>query len=113
MPLDWRTHAERTDYRETPRYDETISFVKRLAEASPLIRYQSFGASGEGRELPLVVAAAGGEFSPKDARASGKAIVLIQACIHAGEADGKDAGLALLRDIAITRTQIDLLRRAV
>ena len=40
-------------------------------------------------------------------------MVLIQACIHAGEPDGKDAGFALLRDIAITKTLPDLLRNVV
>ena len=40
-------------------------------------------------------------------------MVLIQACIHAGEPDGKDAGFALLRNIAITKTDPDLLRSAV
>ncbi len=113
VPLEWQTHAERTDYRETPRYDETIAYVKRLAAASSQIRYTTFGVSGEGRALPLVVAASNGEFDARKARASGKAIVLIQACIHAGESDGKDAGLALLRDIAITKTRADLLRQAV
>lgn len=110
---DWRTHAERTDYRETPRYDETIAYVKRLAAASPLIRYTTFGTSGEGRALPLVIAAEGGDHTLAKARAAGKLVVLIQACIHAGEADGKDAGLALLRDIAITKTRADLLRNVV
>lgn len=110
---DWRTHAERTDYRETPRYDETVAYVKRLAAASSFIRYTSFGSSGEGRALPLVVAAEGGNHTPSKARAAGKLVVLIQACVHAGEADGKDAGLALMRDIAITKTRADLLRNVV
>ena len=99
---DWRTHAEKTDYQETPRYFETISYAKRLAAASPLIEFQSFGCSGEGRDLPLLIATEGATFSPESARQAGKAVVLIQACIHAGEPDGKEAGLALLRDITIT-----------
>jgi murein tripeptide amidase MpaA len=110
---DWRTHAERTDYRETPRYDQTIAYAKRLAAASHLIRYTTFGISGEGRALPLVIAAQGGNHTPEKARAAGKLVVLIQACIHAGEADGKDAGLALMRDIAITKTRADLLQNVV
>lgn len=109
VPAEWQTHAERTDYRETPRYAETVEYSLRLAKASPLIRYESFGKSGEGRDLPLLIAATGGTFTPESARASGKAVVLIQACIHAGESDGKDAGLALLRDIAITGTRKNLL----
>jgi hypothetical protein len=110
---DWLTHAEKTDYRETPRYAETIEYARRLDQASPLIKYQSFGKSGEGRELPLLIATEGGTFTPEAARHAGKAVILIQACIHAGEPDGKDAGLALLRDIAITKTHPELLKNLV
>jgi murein tripeptide amidase MpaA len=110
---EWKTHAEKTDYRETPRYDETMAYSRRLAAASPLIRMTSFGESGEGRSLALLVAATGGTFTPESARRAGKAVVLIQACIHPGESDGKDAGLALLRDIAITKRQPRLLDKLV
>ena len=34
VPSEWLTHCEQTDYRETPRYDATIDYCKRLAEAS-------------------------------------------------------------------------------
>lgn len=112
-PPEWQTHTEKTDYRETPRYEETIAYSKKLAAASPLIELKSFGQSGEGRMLPLLIAATGGDFTPQAARKAGKAIVLIQACIHAGEPDGKDAGLALLRDIAITKTRAGLLDKVV
>ncbi len=40
-------------------------------------------------------------------------MVLIQACIHSGEPDGKDAGFALLRDIAITKTVTGILDNVV
>jgi hypothetical protein len=113
VPIEWQTLAEKTDYRETPRYDETISYSRKLASASPLLRFKSFGFSGEGRELPLLVAASGNTFTPAAARKAGKAVILIQACIHAGESDGKDAGLALLRDIAITKSRAQLLDRTV
>ncbi|HEX8922211.1 MAG TPA: M14 family zinc carboxypeptidase, partial [Pyrinomonadaceae bacterium] len=113
VPPDWQTHAEKTDYRETPRYDETIAYARKLAGASPLLRFKSFGQSGEGRELPLLIAATGNTFTPQAARKAGKAIILIQACIHSGESDGKDAGFALLRDIAITKTRPGLLDHVV
>ena len=112
IPPEWLTHAEKTDYRETPRYDATIEYAKRLAAASPLIRYETFGRSGEGRDLPLLIAAEGETFTPDAAHSARKPVILIQACIHAGEPDGKDAGLALLRDIAITETHPDLLKNS-
>lgn len=110
---DWQTYAEQTDYRKTPRYAETVAFAQKLDKASDSIVYQPFGKSGEGRDLPLLIAAADKDFTPEKARKSGKAVVLIQACIHAGESDGKDAGFALLRDVAITKTRAALLRDTV
>ncbi|HEX8370465.1 MAG TPA: M14 family metallopeptidase [Pyrinomonadaceae bacterium] len=113
IPTEWQTFAEQTDYRKTPRYSETIEYSRKLDKSSDLIIYKSFGKSGEGRDLPLLIAAAGKTFTSDAARKKGKAVVLIQACIHAGESDGKDAGLALLRDIAITKTRLSLLENIV
>lgn len=114
VPDEWKTVAEKTDYKRTSTYDETIAYCKKLAEASNgLVTYSSYGKSGEGRDLPLLIAATDGANSPKWARKAGRAIVLIQAGIHAGEIDGKDAGLALFRDIAITKTRIGLLKNVV
>src|ERR1041385_2436020 len=113
IPQEWRTHAEVTDYRETPTYSDTIAFARRLAHASPWIEYESFGFSGQGRELPLIIASETGTFTPDASKSQGKAVVLIQACIHSGEPDGKDAGFALLRDIAITQTAAGILNNVV
>lgn len=113
IPAEWQTTAEKTNYQRTSTYDETIDYSKRLAKASPNIHYTTYGKSGEGRDLPLLIAASGKEFTPEKAKKSGKAIVLIQAGIHSGEIDGKDAGFALLRDIAVTKTRTDLLKDAI
>ncbi|HEV2761947.1 MAG TPA: M14 family zinc carboxypeptidase, partial [Pyrinomonadaceae bacterium] len=113
VPPEWQTHAEKTDYRETPTYADTVAYAKRLDAHSSLIRYVEFGRSGEGRALPLLIAGEVGKTTPQSARDAGKVVVLIQACIHAGEPDGKDAGFALLRDIAVTKTLPGLLERVV
>ncbi len=113
VPKDWQTLAESTNYQQTWRYNETIEFAKKLDKASDLITYTNFGKSGEGREIPLLIVAKNKAFTPELARKQSKAIVFIQAGIHAGEIDGKDAGFALIRDIAITKTRLDLLDNVV
>src|SRR6185312_3929857 len=77
VPSEWRTHAEQTDYRETPRYDATIDYAKRLDHASSLIKYETFGKSGEGRDLPLLLATEGETFTPEGARREHKVVILI------------------------------------
>ncbi|MBA2494228.1 MAG: peptidase M14 [Acidobacteria bacterium] len=113
VPKDWLTLAEQTDYRKSWNYADTIAFAQKLAKVSSWLEYKSFGKSGEGRDLPLLIAATDKTFTPEAARKSGKVIVFIQAGIHSGEIDGKDAGFALLRDIAITKTRADLLKNVV
>nr|WP_184086285.1 M14 family metallopeptidase [Sphingomonas xinjiangensis] len=95
----WITPAERDGFAETPSYAETRAWLERLAAASPLLTLETFGRTGEGRDLYFVRASKGGAPKP---------VVLIQAGIHSGEIDGKDAGLMLLRDIAL-RGKADLL----
>ncbi|MCI0537204.1 MAG: amidohydrolase family protein [Verrucomicrobiales bacterium] len=97
----WITPSEKTDLTDTPNYDETIAYLKKLAAASPLISLQEFGRTSLGRTLYVVVAAKDRIFTAEGARKKGRPTLLVQAGIHAGEIDGKDAGLMLLRDIAL------------
>ena len=109
----WLTLAERSGFTETSRYEETLEDCRRLERASPWIRVTSFGKSPEGRDLILVIASKDRAFDPAAAAKTGKPIVLIQAGIHAGEIDGKDAGIMLLRDIAVTKKRAALLDSAI
>ena len=111
---DWTTPAEAARFETTPSYADTRAYLQRLAEASPRhLHLGRFGLSPEGRELMLVVAAKDGESTPAAARASGKPIVMVQAGIHAGEIEGKDAGLMLLRDLTVGSKHANLLDGAI
>ncbi len=111
---DWRTPAEISDYRTTPDYAETVAYLERIAAAAPTqVRIEDFGKTGEGRNLKIVIASKDGVFEPGTIHASGRSILLVQNSIHAGEMDGKDSCLALLRDIVITKTQSALLDHVV
>ena len=93
------TRAERTDFRETTRYAEVMELATRLAERSPDIHLTTMGYTTEGRALPLLVVGAP-DASPESVRATGKARVYLQGNIHAGEVEGKEALLILLRRLA-------------
>ena len=95
----WLTRPELTDYAETSRYDDVIAYLKQMAAVSPQIHLTTYGYTYEGRPLPLAVIGAPGT-SPEQVLATKKTRVYIQANIHAGEVEGKEAVLWLLRSIA-------------
>jgi hypothetical protein len=95
-----RTAPERTNYRETTRYSEVAEWMERVAAASPVIQLDTFGYTLEGRALPLAVVGRLPDGSAEAVRASGKTVVYLQGNIHAGEAEGKESLLMLLREIA-------------
>lgn len=97
------TPAELSDFRETPSYEETLAFLHQLGERLPELRLEEFGRSGEGRPMVVAILSKERAFTPAAAHALAKPVVLIQNGIHAGEIDGKDAFLALLRDLASGR----------
>jgi hypothetical protein len=100
---DWTTPAEAAQFRTTPSYADTLAYLQRLQKAAPgVIHLETFGTTPEGRPMTVVIASSDGTFDPAAARAAHKPVVLVQAGIHPGEIEGKDAGLMLLRDIAVT-----------
>ena len=99
------TRAERTGYTETSRYADVTSFLDTLARLAAArgtpLHVGSLGRSGEGRDLPLVVASRPLVRTPQEARRLGRPIVFVQGNIHAGEVEGKEALQMLLRDLAL------------
>jgi hypothetical protein len=95
-----RTRAETTDFQATGSYDETIDFLKQLQAHFPQLSLGFYGSSGQGRPLPFVVVSKEKAFTGRRAQNLPKPIVMIQNGIHAGEIDGKDASLLLLRELA-------------
>ena len=97
---DLLTRAERTQYQETSTHADVMDFIAALA---PLGRGRmevtDFGASPEGRALPLLILSNRGCFTPEAAQAAGTPVVLVQCGIHAGEVEGKEAALMFVRDL--------------
>jgi hypothetical protein len=111
------TPAERSAYTRTATTDQVVQYLNLLARRTGA--YDSLGhrdsllangapmdlyavaTSVEGRDIPVVVAARPMVRSGAEAHAEGRVVVYVQADIHGGEVDGKDALLAFLRDILI------------
>ena len=95
------TVAESSNYTKTSLYDDVMNFLYRVQKKSGLIRILPLTTSSEGRLIPLVVLSKEKVSRPADLRTVGKPAVLIMANIHAGEVEGKEASLMLIRAIAL------------
>lgn len=94
-----RTVAEASSFRSTLLYPDVVQFLEAMQRLDPELRIETFGATVEGRALPLVIVGPEGVINPQTARRSGKPVVFIMANIHAGEVEGKEAALMLLREL--------------
>ncbi|RAW02925.1 M14 family metallopeptidase [Pseudochryseolinea flava] len=101
----WITPTETSNFQNTPSHEETIAWLEKLCAASEVLDLTTVGHSANGRKIVLVIAST----DPTSVKTSSKPNVFVQAGIHAGEIDGKDAGMMLLRDIAFGKKR-DLLK---
>lgn len=108
----WITPAEASGLTATPSYDETVAWLQRLVAAAPELKMVSMGTSLQGRDIWMVIASANKAFTATAMQAEGKPLLLVHAGIHAGEIDGKDAGLMLLRDMTVAGKRKQLLNQA-
>ncbi len=95
----WVTPGEKSGLTESPTYQETMDWLENLANSSPQLKMQSLGKSEQGREIWMVLATQDGKFDASEITKNGKPTIFFHGGIHAGEIDGKDAGMMLLRDI--------------
>ena len=93
------TVAEATDFASTSRYEDVMRFIGKLEAMSPYIRTEIMGRTVEGRNIPLMVIADPMPLSPSDLKNDPRLVVYVQANIHAGEVEGKEAVLMFARDI--------------
>lgn len=94
------TRAERSAYAETSLHADVVAFIDELkAQGDPRLHAGDFGSTPEGRLMPLLVLSSRGCFTPEAAQHAGLPIVLVVCGIHAGEVEGKEAALMLVRDI--------------
>ncbi|HWA40713.1 MAG TPA: M14 family metallopeptidase, partial [Gemmatimonadales bacterium] len=96
-----QTRPERTAGAETSSHADVLRFVDSLRLRGADIQVGELGRSPEGRPIPYVLASRPLVTDPATAHRSGKPVVMIQANIHAGEVEGKEAAQMLLRDLTL------------
>jgi hypothetical protein len=98
------TEAERSGFRRTGGYDEVERLCAAFEREHPgRVRCARFGTTPEGRPMLALIASADGVLDPDAARARRRPVVLAQAAIHAGEIEGKEAILVVLRELLAGR----------
>jgi hypothetical protein len=104
MSSSLTTLAEESGYRRTGRTEEVTRLCAAFAAAWPgVVRELEFGRSAEGRAMrALLVSRADPASVP---------LLLVQAGIHPGESDGKDAGFIALRELLEGRAAAGALAR--
>jgi len=94
------TRAEATSYKETSLHAHVMEFLAGLAaRKDKRLFISSFGTSPGGRDMPLCVLSAHGIRSPEASRRRRLPVVLVINGIHAGEVEGKESSLMLMRDL--------------
>lgn len=96
-----QTVPERTNGARTSSHAEVLAFLDSLNARGAGLRVGRLGTSPQGRQIPFVVVARPMVADPGEAKRSGKPVLYIQANIHAGEVEGKEALQQLLRELTL------------
>jgi hypothetical protein len=95
----FQTRAEKTDFKSTSDYKDVRDYIGMLIKSSHYIRTENIATSVEGRAVPLLIIGNPLPQSPKDLVNDKRIVIYIQANIHAGEVEGKEATLMYIRDL--------------
>ncbi|MCS7053422.1 MAG: M14 family metallopeptidase [Ignavibacterium sp.] len=109
----WLTHFEKSGKTESPNYENTIKYFQKFQDKTQFVKIKTIGYSHQQREIKVVIVSKDKIFNPIEAKRKNKAIILIQNCIHAGEVEGKDASMLMLREMLITKEKENLLNNVV
>jgi hypothetical protein len=102
-PQNLLTTGEKTEWNQTAPYAEAVEISHRLERASKFVKVMDIGTTPEGRTMIALVVSKDRAFTPADAAKTNKAVIMIQSGIHAGEIEGKDTVLMLIRDMTVSR----------
>lgn len=100
------TPFERSAGKQTATYAEVVAFYKLLQESFSNIASGEMGPADNGYPLRYYAYTNDGKLDPEDIRNGNKLVILVNNAIHAGEPDGVDATMMLMRDVATGKEKI-------
>lgn len=93
------TTAESSNYTKTSSHQDVLNFINELDQKSPYLRIETIGKTTEGKPIPMLILANPMIDSPKNLENDKRLVLYIQANIHSGEVEGKEATQALAREL--------------
>ena len=99
---------ERSHFVQTGDYAETVAFCRALAKGSPAARVITYGTTPEGRPMVALLVSKAGALTPQALARSPHPLIFVNNGIHAGEIEGKDASLILMRGMLLEGKHPDL-----
>lgn len=106
------TTAESSNFESTSTEKEVNEFIRQISKNSAVVRLETLAVSTEGREIPLLVIADPMPESPPKPGTDKRIVLYIQANIHGGEVEGKEASLLFARDV-ISGKRKELLKNVI
>jgi len=91
--------AESSNFEATSMYSDVLQFIDKLKKQSKLIGVENIGYTVEGKEIPMLIMSNPLPKKPSDLQNDSRIVFYIQANIHAGEVEGKEASLMFARDL--------------
>ena len=98
------TVAEKSEFKSTSNYNDVMTFIDQLKKSSKFIWVETIAKSIEGRDVPLLIIGNPLPESPEQFAGDNRIVIYIQANIHAGEVEGKEAVLMFARDLLSGKT---------
>src|SRR5580658_3429736 len=102
-PQNLLTTGEKTGWNDTAPYAEAVEISRRLERASKFVKVMDIGITPEGRTMIALVVSKDRAFTPEAAARTNKVVIMIQSGINAGEIEGKDTVLMLVRDMTVSK----------
>ncbi len=100
------TRYEQSNGKETPTYQEIISWWQALDKRFTEVSMLTMGPTDAGFPLHLVIVSKDKDTNLASLRKKNKRIILINNGIHPGEPDGIDASMLLVRDFLTGKQQL-------